>query len=104
MHKLAQIGYKKVEVKVSAMTLGELKLFILRGYMRCGFGEIQMINITSGESTTFNTNEDVLKNEWSDDCKIEVIGVPFGYGIKGIAEKTIIIFQESEEEDNKVLP
>lgn len=96
MTSLKMMGYKKVKVEKREMTLGELKLRILRSYMIKGEREFQLINITSGDTVTFKTSEDVLSNEWIDDYKIEIINMPHTYGI-GEEAKAIIIFQESEE-------
>ncbi len=103
MQKLKYHGYKEAKVQTRAISLGELKLYILRGYMEKGVREVQLIDITSGDSISFNTMEDVLKNDWCDDCKIEVINLPHGYGFKDEVGKTIIIFQEAEEESDKVI-
>lgn len=103
MRKLKNHGYKEVTVQTRAMTLGELKLYILRAYMEKGVREVQMIDLTSGDSITFNTVEDVLKNEWCDNCNIEIINLPHTYGFKDEVGKSIIIFQEAEENDDKVI-
>lgn len=96
-------GYKEATVQTRAMTLGELKLYILRAYAKKGFREVQMIDLTSGESATFNSDVDVLKNEWIDSCMIEVINLPHSYGFEGEDGKTIVIFQEAEENEHKVI-
>lgn len=100
---LRYYGYKEATVQTRAMTLGELKLYILRAYAKMGFREIQLIDLTSGDSVTFNTDVDVLENEWSDSCMIEVINLPHSYGFEGEDGKTIIIFQGAEENEDKVI-
>lgn len=102
MRKLKYHGYKEAKVQTRAMTIGELKLYILRAYMEKGIREVQLIDITCGESITFNTAEDVLKNEWCDNCEIEVINLPHGYGFEDDV-KVIIIFQEAECDGDKVI-
>lgn len=93
MTSLKMMGYKEVKVEKRSMTLGELKLRILRSYMTKGEREFQLIDITSGDTITFNTSEDVLSNDWCDDCEIEIINTPHTYGTK-----TIIMFQEADED------
>lgn len=97
MTSLKMMGYKKVTVEKRSMTLGELKLRVLRAYMIEGEREVQLINITSGDTVTFKTSEDVLRNEWLDDYNIEIINLPHSYGIGEEESKTIIIFQETED-------
>lgn len=103
MQKLKYYGYKEVTVQTRAMTLGELKLYILRVYMENGVREVQMLDLTSGDSITFNSVEDVLKNEWCDNWNIEIINLPHTYGFKDEVGKIIIIFQEAEDDDDKVI-
>lgn len=102
MTKLRYRGYKETAVQTRAMTLGELKLYILRTYMEKGNREVQLIDITCGDSITFNTAEEVLKNEWCDNCNIELINLPHAYGYEDNV-KTIIIFQEAECDEEKVI-
>lgn len=97
MKNLKMFGYKEVTVEKRAMTLGELKLLILRSYMKKGEREFQLIDISSGDTITFNTSEDVLSNEWCDDCNIEIINMPHSYGTDE-ETKAIIIFQEADED------
>lgn len=94
--KLRQYGYTEKKVQVRELTIAELKLSIIAGYVEHGVKEVQLIDITSGESTTFKTIEDVAKNEWSGNCKIELINLPHGYGTD-CNNKTVIIFQIAEE-------
>ena len=107
--KLKYYGYKEATVQTRHMSIAELKLIILRGYMEHGVREIELIDLTSGTTAYFNTTEDVLNNAWSDNTMIDIINLPHRYGIKnadGSMEenaKTIIIFQLSEEEDDKVI-
>ena len=63
--------------------------------MNHGEKEVQVIDITSGDSETFHTIEDVVNNNWCGDCKIEIINLPHAYGTKE-SGKTIIIIQMAE--------
>lgn len=100
--KLKQYGYKEKKVEVRALTIAELKLNIIAGYIEHGVREVQLIDISSGEMTTFNTIEDVTRNEWAGDCKIELIGLPHGWGTDK-EYKAVIIFQIAEMESDKVI-
>lgn len=94
--KLRQYGYTEKKVQVRELTIAELKLSIIAGYVEHGVKEVQLIDITSGENTTFKSIEDVARNEWSGNCKIELINLPHGYGNKD-ENKTVVIFQIAEE-------
>lgn len=104
--KLKYYGYKEAKVETRAMSIAELKLIILRSYMERGVREVQLIDLTCGETISFHSSEEVLKNEWCDNAKIEIINLPHMYGFKDADgkmdkdAKTIIIFQEAEEEEN----
>lgn len=100
--KLKYLGYRERKVETRGLTIAELKLSIIEAYINKGFKEVQLIDITSGETTTFNTIEDVVRNEWCGDCKIELINLPHTYGTKE-ESKAIILFQEAEEESDKVI-
>ena len=107
--KLKYYGYKEAKVETRAMSIAELKLIILRSYMEKGVREVQLIDLTSGETISFHTSEDVLKNEWCDNARIEIINLPHRYGFKdgdGNMDKdakSVIIFQQAEEDDDKVI-
>lgn len=100
--KLKQYGYKTKEVEVRELTIAELKLSILSGYIEKGVREVQLIDITSGDTVTFKTMEDVINNRWSGNCKIELINLPHGFGTKD-ETKVVIIFQLADEESDKVI-
>lgn len=100
--KLKYLGYRERMVETRELTIAELKLSIIEVYVNKGVEEVQLIDITSGETTTFNSIEDVVRNEWCGNCKIELINLPHAYGTKE-ESKTIIIFQVAEEESEKVI-
>ena len=100
--KLKYLGYRERKVETRELTIAELKLSIIESYVNKGVKEVQLIDITSGDTITFNSIEDVARNEWSGNCKIELINLPHGYGTKE-ESKAIIIFQEEEEESDKVI-
>lgn len=100
--KLKYLGYRERKVETRELTIGELKLSIIETYINKGVKEVQLIDLTSGDTITFNTIEDVARNEWCGDCKIELINLPHAYGTEE-KSKEIIIFQESEEESDKVI-
>lgn len=102
MKKLKYYGYKEKSVEVRELTIAELKLNIIAAYVEKGESEVQLIDITGGETVTFNTIADVTANEWAGDCKIELINLPHGYGYEENI-KTIILFQVAEEESDKVI-
>lgn len=102
MKKLKYHGYKEGKAELRHMTLGELKLYILRAYADKGAFKTQLIDLTSGESITFGNSEDVLKNEWSDNCEIEVINLPHKFGTE-VEYKAIILFQEAECDKDRVI-
>ena len=95
--KLRQLGYRERKVETRELTIAELKLSIIETYINKGFREVQLIDLTSGDTITFNTIEDVARNEWCGNCKIELINLPHAYGTEE-KSKAIIIFQEAEEE------
>ena len=100
--KLKYLGYRERMVKTRELTIAELKLSIIEVYVNKGVKEVQLIDITSGDTITFNSIEDVVRNEWSGNCKIELINLPHTYGNEK-ESKAIIIFQEAEEESDKVI-
>ena len=100
--KLKYLGYRERKVETRELTIAELKLSIIEAYINKGVKEVQLIDITSGDTRTFNTIEDVARNEWSGSCKIELINLPHTYGT-GEKNKAIIIFQLAEEESDKVI-
>ena len=100
--KLRQYGYKEKKVQVRALTIAELKLSIIAGYVEHGIKEVQLIDITSGDSVTFRTIEDVARDSWSGSCKIELISLPHRYGYDD-DNKTVILFQQAEEDGDKVI-
>jgi hypothetical protein len=100
--KLKYLGYREKKVETRELTIAELKLSIIEAYVNKGVKEVQIIDITSGDTTTFNSIEDVVRNEWSGSYKIELINLPHAYGTKE-ETKAIIIFQEAEEESDKVI-
>lgn len=101
--KIKWYGYKETTVQKRELTIAELKLLIMRGYLEKGAREVQLIDLTCGESTTFWTSVDVLRNTWADDTKIEVINLPHSYGFEGEEGKVIILFQEAEEWNYKII-
>ena len=100
--KLKYLGYRERKVETRELTIAELKLSIIEAYVNKGVREVQLIDITSGETITFNSIEDVVRNEWSGNCKIELINLPHTYGTEE-ERKSIIIFQLAEEESDKVI-
>lgn len=100
--KLRQLGYREKKVETRELTIAELKLSIIEAYINKGVKEVQLIDLTSGDMITFNSIEDVARNDWSGNCKIELINLPHSYGTRGEI-KVIIIFQEAEEESDKVI-
>lgn len=100
--KLKYLGYRERTVETRELTIAELKLSVIGAYINKCVEEVQLIDITSGETTTFNSIEDVVRNEWCGNCKIELINLPHAYGTKE-ESKTIIIFQVAEEESDKVI-
>ncbi len=94
--KLKYLGYRERKIKTRELTIAELKLSIIEMYINKGIKEVQLIDITSGDTTTFNTIEDVTKNEWCGNCNIELINLPHSYGTEE-KNKIIIIFQLTEE-------
>lgn len=100
--KLKYLGYRERTVETRELTIAQLKLSIVRAYVSKGVREVQLIDITSGDTITFNSIEDVVRNEWCENCKIELINLPHSYGTKE-ESKSVIIFQEAEEESDKVI-
>lgn len=100
--KLRQLGYRERKVETRELTIAELKLSIIEAYINKGVKEVQLIDLTSGDAITFNTIEDVARNGWCGNCKIELINLPQTYGTEE-ESKSIIIFQEAEEESDKVI-
>lgn len=100
--KLRQLGYRERTVKTRELTIAELKLCIIEVYINKGVKEVQLIDLTSGDTITFGSIEDVARNEWCGNCKIELINLPHTYGTKE-ENKVIIIFQEADEESDKVI-
>ncbi len=100
--KLRQYGYQEKKVQVRELTIAELKLSIIAGYVVHGIKEVQLIDISSGDSATFMTIEDVVQNHWSGNCKIELINLPHIYGSDN-DNKTVVLFQPAEEDGDKVI-
>lgn len=100
--KLKYLGYRERKVETRKLTIAELKLSIIEVYINKGVKEVQLIDLTSGDTITFHTIEDVARNEWCGNCQIELINLPHSYGTED-KSKTIIIFQEAEEERDKVI-
>lgn len=100
--KLKYLGYMERKVETRELTIAELKLSIIEMYVNKGVSEVQLIDITSGDTATFNTIEDVARNVWCGNCKIELINLPHTYGTEE-ESKTIIIFQCADEEIDKVI-
>ena len=100
--KLNYLGYRERKVKTRELTIAELKLSIIEAYINKGVKEVQLIDLTSGNTITFNSIEDVARNEWCGNCKIELINLPHSYGTEE-KNKAIIIFQLAEEESDKVI-
>lgn len=98
---LRNLGFTERKVELRELTIAELKLEIIKSYVDKGVIEVQLIDITSGDTTTFNTIEDVTRNEWSGNCKIELINLPHSYGTEE-KRKVLMIFQEIED-DNRVI-
>lgn len=99
--KLKYLGYIERKVEIRELTIAELKLSIIEAYVNKGVKEVQLIDITCGDTITFKSIEDVARNEWCRNCKIELINLPHAYGTVE-ESKVIIIFQEVEEESDKV--
>ena len=93
---------QREKVKTRELTIAELKLSIIEAYINKGVKEVQLIDLTSGNTITFNSIEDVARNEWCGNCKIELINLPHSYGTEE-KNKAIIIFQLAEEESDKVI-
>lgn len=102
MTKLKYRGYKEKKVEVREITIAELKLLIIQSYIEKVVREVTLVDITEGETTTFKTIEDVIKNDWAGDCKIEIINMPHGWGTEE-ENKTVIIFQLADIEEDKVI-
>ena len=102
MTKLRYRGYKERTVQTREMTIAELKLAIISGYIDKGVREVQLIDISSGDTVTFNSIEDVARNEWCGDCKIELINLPHGWGTEE-SQKVVIIFQVTESDSDRVI-
>ena len=101
--KLKMYGYKEKTVETRHMTIAELKLSIIEGYVRNGFKEVQLIDITSGDTTTFRNVRDVAENKWSGSCEIELLNLPHKYGY-GLDYKVVMIFQEANDwDEHKVI-
>ena len=100
--KLRSYGYKVAKVETREMTIAELKLAIIEGYVNNGVKEVQLVDITSGDTVTFNSIEDVTRNKWSGNCKIELINLPHGFGTNEDV-KAVIIFQTAEDGEEKVI-
>lgn len=100
--KLKYLGFREKKVETRELTIAQLKLLIIEAYVNKGVREVQVIDITSGDTTTFNSIEDVVRNEWCGNCKIEIINLPHSYGTEE-KSKSIIIFQEAEEGFDKVI-
>ena len=100
--KLRNYGYKVAKVETREMTIAELKLAIIESYVNKGVREVQLIDITSGDTTTFNSVEEVARNVWCGNCKIELINLPHGFGTKEDA-KAVILFQTAEDGEEKVI-
>lgn len=100
--ELKYLGFKEIKVETRELTIAELKLSIIEAYVSKGVKEVQLIDITSGDTITFNSIEDVTRNEWNGKCKIELINLPHAYGTKE-ESKAIIIFQVAEEDSDKVI-
>ena len=92
---IRQYGYKEKTVQLREMTIAELKLAIIERYIKYGVKEVQFIDISSGDTVTFNSIEDVTRNEWSESCKIEVINLPHSWGTE-TEYKWVVLFQISE--------
>lgn len=101
--KLKKLGYREAKVEIRELTIAELKLSIIRAYVDKGVKEVQLIDITSGDTITFYSIEDVARNEWNGNCKIEIINLPHAYGTEKEDSKIIILFQDAEEESDKLI-
>lgn len=99
--KLRYYGFTKAAVEKRAMTIAELKLAIITGYVEHGEREVVLMDLTYGDTATFKNIEDVTKNEWSGSLKIEIINLPRSY--KDETNKTIIVFQVAEELDDMLI-
>lgn len=100
--KLKYLGYREAKVETRELTIAELKLSIIEAYINKSVKEVQLIDITSGETITFNSVEDVISNEWCGNCKIELINLPHEYGTDE-ESKIIIIFQLADESDRVIV-
>lgn len=52
--KLKYLGYRERKVETRELTIAELKLSIIEAYINKGVKEVQLIDITSGDTITFN--------------------------------------------------
>lgn len=95
--KLKYYGYKETKVEKRAMSMAELKLAIITKYIEHGESIVKLMDISYGDVVTFRTIEDVTKNNWSDSCKIELIGLPHTWNISDDRKESIIIFQVAED-------
>lgn len=100
--KLRKLGYKEATVQTRELTIAELKLSIIELYVNKGCKEVQLIDITSGDTVTFKTIEDVVSNEWCGSCKIELINMPHAYGTDN-DNKVIVIFQLAELYSDRII-
>ena len=101
--KLKMYGYKTKTVDIRHLTIAELKLAIIEGYVRNGFKEVQLIDITSGDTTTFRNVRDVAENTWCGDCEIELLNLPHRYGTES-DYKVVMVFQEANSwEEHRII-
>ena len=100
--KIKEYGYKERTVQTREMTIAELKLCIIESYINNGVKEVELIDISSGDTATFKTIEDVANNKWSGSCKIEIINTPHAWGCEN-DYKHIILFQIAELETDKII-
>ena len=99
--KLRYYGFTEATVAKRAMTIAELKLAIITGYVEHGEREVVLMDVSYGDSVTFRTIEDVTRNEWDGSLKIELINLPRSY--KDDTHKTVIVFQVAEEPDDMLI-
>ena len=101
--KLKYYGFKEAKVEKRSMTIAELKLAIIAGYVEHGEKVVVLMDISYGDTVTFRTIEDVTKNQWSGNCNIELINLPHTWKISEDHTKTIIVFQVSEDLDTMLI-
>lgn len=58
--KLKYLGYRERKVETRELTIAELKLSIIEAYINKGVKEVQLIDITSGDTVSEQIRTDPL--------------------------------------------